>query len=539
MGIQNLWPLVDETGFTCKLRNFVTEHGFIRDHHCSRTVVIGVDISSFLDGFRALDRVAHADHRLHTSDLTLTQFFKLLCGLSKAGTHCIFVYDGDGCPLVKRGSQVVLRESDHYKHSRKLIKHFGYYSHTVKRKQSFQICMNGGIIDIVLSKDSDVFPLGVGTIMKLIVPKEPRHLWGDLDVRVYHAQSTGYSQGGFILIALLLQNDFGSGVNGIGHHTARGLAQSGFGDDLLNAYRLFFNLPQQLSEAFHKLNSDMTYEIRHNKQGKMGLCSPFRADILRDSQFPTLKDVDVMNAFLKPLTSSSPGFDPVPVSLILPTLPDITGISGFCAEHFAWSPILTLKHFHTHLWPGIVIRMLSSKYIAYNVQKAECLVPRLQSQPQTDSTGKSYMPTLSTIVMNPKSLDLRAKHVNESIPITFDTAFFVRLTGLSSSTIQSTRRVDVPVPMLAVATNQTNKVDRLSELLGSHPSSDISVRIKRRNDLGLNNGASSSSQLHVSINTPKPKDTLASVDGSSKYTQSSIKYLGLVELTDSSEDELV
>ncbi|KAJ3856550.1 hypothetical protein EV368DRAFT_78551 [Lentinula lateritia] len=242
---------------------------------------------------------------------------------------------------------------------------------------------------------------------------------------VMYRTNKGVETGGFILIALLLRNDFASGVNGIGHHTARGLAQSGFGDDLLNAYRLFSKMPQQLSEAFHKLNHDMTYEIRHNKRGKMGSCSPFRADILRDSQFPTLKDIHVINAFLKPLTSSSPGFDPVPVSLSLPTLPDITGISEFCAEHFAWSPTLALKHFHIHLWPGIVIRMLSSKYIAYNVQKAECLVPRLQSQPETNSMGNYYVPTLSTTVTNHKALDLRAKDVNESISITFDTAFFV------------------------------------------------------------------------------------------------------------------
>lgn len=145
--------------------------------------------SSFLDGFRASDRGPHANRRLHTSDSTLTQFFKLLCGLSKAGAHCIFVYDGDGRPLIKRGTRVVAHESDYYTHSRKLIKYFGYYSHTVNVSiQSTRIMLTSqtqapgeaeaelsdmykrGIIDIVLSKDSDVFPLGVGSIMKLIVP---------------------------------------------------------------------------------------------------------------------------------------------------------------------------------------------------------------------------------------------------------------------------------------------------------------------------------------------------------------------------------
>ncbi|KAJ4499943.1 PIN domain-like protein [Lentinula lateritia] len=542
MGIQNLWPLVDEAGFTCKLKNFVMEHGFIKDHHRSRTVIIGVDISSFLDGFRASDRGPHANRRLYTSDSTLTQFFKLLCGLSKAGAHCIFVYDGDGRPLIKRGTRVVARESDYYTHSRKLIKYFGYYSHTAPGEAEAELSdmYKRGIIDIVLSKDSDVFPLGVGSIMKLIVPKEPRNFWGDLDARIYHAESTGYSQGGFILIALLLRNDFGSGVDGIGHQTARGLAQSGFGDDLLNAYQLFLNSLQQLSEAFRKLNSNMAYEVQYNEQGKMGSCSPFRADILRDSQFPTLDDVNVMNAFLKPLTSSSPGLNPAPVSLSLPTLPDVTGISEFCAEHFAWSPMLALKRFHTHLWPGIVIRMLSSKYIGYNTQKAEFLVPRLQSQPETNRMGNYYMPTLSTTVMNHKALNLQAKHVDESIPITFDTAFFVQLTGLPLSTVQSTRRINIPVPMLAVATNQTGKVDRLSELLGSRPNSDISARIQHRNDLGVSNEASSSqSQSQVSISTRKRTHTPAFVtDESSKYSQLGIKYLGVIELSDSEDDEL-
>ncbi|KAH7870987.1 PIN domain-like protein, partial [Lentinula edodes] len=90
--------------------------------------------------------------------------------LSKAGAHCIFVYDGDGRPLIKRGTRVVARESDYYTHSRKLIKYFGYYSHTAPGEAEAELSdmYKRGIIDIVLSKDSDVFPLGVGSIMKLI-----------------------------------------------------------------------------------------------------------------------------------------------------------------------------------------------------------------------------------------------------------------------------------------------------------------------------------------------------------------------------------
>lgn len=62
MGIKDLWPvsahsiiyicqlsnhttqLVDEAAFTCKLRDFIVEHGFLKEHYGLRTVVIGIDV---------------------------------------------------------------------------------------------------------------------------------------------------------------------------------------------------------------------------------------------------------------------------------------------------------------------------------------------------------------------------------------------------------------------------------------------------------------------------------------------------------------
>ncbi|KAJ3859136.1 PIN domain-like protein, partial [Lentinula novae-zelandiae] len=133
MGIKDLWSLVDDAAFTCKLRDFVLKHGFIKDHYGSRTVVIGVDVS-----------------------------------FSKSGTHCIFVYDGDERPSVKRGKQVVLHELDYQKHSRTMIKHFSYYCHTAPGEAEVELVdlYKQGIIDTVLSKDSDVFPLGAKFVMK-------------------------------------------------------------------------------------------------------------------------------------------------------------------------------------------------------------------------------------------------------------------------------------------------------------------------------------------------------------------------------------
>lgn len=194
--------------------------------------------------------------------------------------------------------------------------------------------------------------------------KGSRKCWEELEVYVYDAKTLqthlGYSQAGLILISLLLHNDFTSGVNGIGRQTAHGLAQSGFGDVLLNSYQKYSMMPEQLSQAFKKLNKDMAHEIQYNIRGCMGSCSPTRARILRDSAFPTPEDLEVLNTFLRPVTSSSLALQPVPTALRLPTLPDIVGIMAFCSEHFAWSAKLTLEHFHDSLWPGVLIRMLFS-----------------------------------------------------------------------------------------------------------------------------------------------------------------------------------
>ncbi|KAJ3911615.1 PIN domain-like protein [Lentinula edodes] len=510
MGIKDLWPLVDEAAFTCKLRDFIVEHGFLKEHYGLRTVVIGIDVSSFLDGFRAADR---AQGQLHSSNATLTQFFKLLCGLSKAGAHCIFVYDGDKRPKIKRGRQVVTNELDYLKQSRTMVEHFGCHSHMAPGEAEAEIAdmLKQGIVDIVLSKDSDVFPLGAASVMNLVVPRnksKAQKSWPDLEVRIYHTKSMEFSQGGFILIALLLHNDFGNGINGIGLSTARGLAQSGFGETLLRLYESLSPMPQRLSEALQELNQDM---------------APARAEILRHSTFD---DLEALSTFLKPVTSSSEGLPPLLASLRLPTLPNISGIVAFSTEHFAWSPKLTLQHFHNYLWPGVIIRMLSSKYVAYNANNSEVLVPRLQNKFETDSKGHLYIPTFSTTVMNKDVLDFQDKDVSDTISIVFNTSFFVQLTGLNSPSAQS-RRVDVPVSMIAVAINNLNKVVNLCQMLGPRsPPGQASIEAE----------ASGSHSLHKFPLKRKQSDNFIAESSFKSFKR--VKDLGVIELTDSDDDSL-
>ncbi|KAJ3924401.1 MAG: hypothetical protein NXY57DRAFT_1044971, partial [Lentinula lateritia] len=263
------------------------------------------------------------------------------------------------------------------------------------------------------------------------------------------------------------------GVNGIGHQTARGLAQSGFGDDLLSAYQLFSEDLQQLSQAFQKLNEDMVYEIEHNKQG----------------------------------------------------------ITKFCTTYFAWSEKLTLEHLHTYLWSGVVMRMLCSKYIAYNSEKSEFMVPRLQTQIETDSKGKLYMPTLSTSIRK-NALNFQCA-AGDTISMTFSTTFFLQLTNLDSASAQTNRRLNVPVEMLAVAANRWDKVANLSQLIGPRPFPMLSAPMQRQTGGPIVNAGPSSLEPSVRpVMSAKRKQNGTHSRGNSTKRI----HLGVIELTDSEDD---
>ncbi|KAJ3898133.1 hypothetical protein F5879DRAFT_927288 [Lentinula edodes] len=516
-GMQYSAQLVDDAAFTCKLSDFILEHGFIREHYGARTVVIGIDISSFLDGFRAADNVKRG---LHTSSSTLTQLFKFFCGLSKANAHY------------------------YQKKAKLMVTYFGYHNHMAPGEAEAELAelLKRGVIDTVLSKDSDVFPLGVRSVLKVLKPNTAAsgNSWEDLTIRVYDAEPVqkclGYSQGGLVLVALLLQNDISGGVNGIGRQTAHALARSGFGKNLLNYYEQFSTTPGQLSWALSQLNEDMAYEIEHNKRGQMGCRSPTRSKILRESNFPTEEDLQTLHAFLRPVTSSSLGLQPVPMSLRLPTFPDIGKILAFCNDHFSWSSKLTLEHFHICLWPGVLIRMLSSKYLAYNPVNSEIIVPRLQSHFEIDSKGGRYVPTYSTTIITKNLLNFPTKNAGDSISVTFDTTFFVDLMHLNpAAKSMRSRRIEVPVAMIAVALNRFDKVNDLSRLIGPRPPPIVNQ--------DHNAEASGSSQASFGNIPSKRKQT--SVGGSRiKRTKASVKSLGIIELTDSetnseNEDVLV
>ncbi|KAJ3898508.1 hypothetical protein F5879DRAFT_926999, partial [Lentinula edodes] len=171
------------------------------------------------------------------------------------------------------------------------------------------------------------------------------------------------------------------------------------------------------------------------------------------------------------------------------------------------------------------------KYLRFKEKNAEILVPRLQSEFSIDAKGRPYPSMLSATVRNKNSLQLRGMSAHDAISTTFTTDFFIQLTGLVSSVSASSRRVDVPAAMIAVALQQPDKIRGLNKRLGPPPSHIIHVefgvleRVK----------PSGSSQNHQDNPTKRKYSTGSNETKERKRLHPALEHLGVIELTDSDD----
>ncbi|KAJ4501668.1 hypothetical protein C8R41DRAFT_912941 [Lentinula lateritia] len=211
-------------------------------------------------------------------------------------------------------------------------------------------------------------------------------------------------------------------------------------------------------------------------------------------------------------------------------------ISVFCREHFNWPTQLVLKKFHDDLWPAVIVRMLYSKFLAYNPRNSEILVPQLQGSLDFNNQGKPYVPTLSTIIQNRGSPKLDGKQPNDDISVTFTTDFFIQLTGLASSNSNSrtTRRMNVSVALISVAQRRTHTVKGLEGLLGLR--SGPHLMTAATSSVVMESATSNSSNGH-SGSSLKRKQNFVTEETKLTCLKLGTKNLGVIELTDSDNED--
>lgn len=182
-----------------------------------------------------------------------------------------------------------------------------------------------------------------------------------LVVNVYYAdviqEDLKLNQGGLILYALLVGNDFDKGVEGFGTVTALAIAQGGFGDTLVTDCQEIGH--SQYHGYLSNLKSRISAEVAANTHELLRNREPARAQTLLASSFPSQS---ALNWFLNPPTSWSDrdSASTLDINIQFPQAHRLSDITQFCIKHIGWSPEETLKRCHQKLWRGVITRILCS-----------------------------------------------------------------------------------------------------------------------------------------------------------------------------------
>ncbi|KAK6966740.1 PIN domain-like protein [Favolaschia claudopus] len=157
MGVNGLWDVVKNAAQLRSLLNLATLDGFQRNNRKQRALAYRTFCNSAIAILAATRR--------HTARLQLAQW-------SRAPVILIFVFDGFGRPLVKRGKQVLAQPESLIQACKEAIKAFGYYSHQAPGEAEAELAqMNKlGFIDAVITEDSDTLVFGAVCIIRKLGP---------------------------------------------------------------------------------------------------------------------------------------------------------------------------------------------------------------------------------------------------------------------------------------------------------------------------------------------------------------------------------
>ncbi|KAJ3745957.1 PIN domain-like protein, partial [Lentinula raphanica] len=308
----------------------------------------------------------------------LTQLFKRFCQFYRAGVRCTLVFDGPQRAARKRGRAVITDPAHEpllYRQAQDLSRLFGFNVHQAAGDAEAELAeMNRrGIVDAVLTTDSDSFALGTPRIMTIATSVHYQHnllriklieacTETKLVVNIYEMSKIrtelGLTHDNFILFALLVGNDYDNGVPGIGTQTVLALLQSGLGPSLVTSYARWSPSRNLLTTYFQELKRVLVTELRENRRQKLRSPLPAAAEALHQSEFPSPAS---LQAYLDPPTTWSNDSNGIEIEGWNQCNPSIGGIMDFCRNQIGWSNERNLsKRLSKSLWPAVIIFMLTA-----------------------------------------------------------------------------------------------------------------------------------------------------------------------------------
>ncbi|KAG2130841.1 PIN domain-like protein, partial [Suillus bovinus] len=289
-------------------------------------------------------------HRAHAQtgqNPALQTFLFCLARLTQFPVQLVFCYDGNQRPDVKRGHKVSSREHWMVKPTQRILDVFNTQWIMAAGEAEAQLALmnRAGVIDAVLTDDSDTFVFGAKTVLRnstLSMDTIKMYTAGAIQERIDRCL-TGDA---FITMAICCCGDYDkSGLLGCRCETALGLVRC-MDNSMLRSAICSNNQGWSLKEwrniAQCHLLSDPT--------GKMGRSHPALARSLPES-FPS---ADTINSYAHPAVTS---LAEVP-KLQLPAPPDLAQLACVIQQFLGWDSKKLLSAFHTTIWPVVILHEL-------------------------------------------------------------------------------------------------------------------------------------------------------------------------------------
>ncbi|KAG1785019.1 PIN domain-like protein, partial [Suillus plorans] len=287
-------------------------------------------------------------HRAHAQtgqNPALRTFLFHLARLARLPVQLVFVFDGNQRSQIKRGHRVSTNDHWMVKPTQRLLNTFNVQWIMAAGEAEAQLAlMNGaGIIDAVMTDDSDAFVFGAQTVLRNSTFSI------DSTVKLYTTSAIQehmdrhLTDDGFLTLAICCCGDYDKkGLPGCGRETALGLARC-VDAGVLRAAVCGNNLDGPLQQW----RDTARYHLVDDPTGKMGRSHPALARSLPDS-FP---DPCIINLYAQPAVTP---ITKLPI-LQSPAPPDIAPLASLVQQLLGWESKKVVSTFRSTIWPVVVL----------------------------------------------------------------------------------------------------------------------------------------------------------------------------------------
>ncbi|KAL1727018.1 hypothetical protein EV714DRAFT_218167 [Schizophyllum commune] len=376
MGIAGLWDVLKPAAVKRSMLELPVSEGFEKNPKNLRGFRIGIDASIWF---------FHAEYGKEGENPELRTLFFRCATLMHAPWLPLFVFDGPKRPSWKRGKRISKNNHALINGMKGIVEAFGYEWRMAQAEAELAYLNRIGLIDGVLSDDSDNFLFGALTVIrnpsnnlsanraKPVLNSEGRD--DKQHTMVYRltdiTSQLELTRGGLILIGLMAGGDYEqAGLPDCGIKVATGLARCGFGDTLYDAANTLDD--DGLEDFLENWRNELRHELRTNSRGKLPSKRKKLADALPES-FPSIK---VLRSYTCPITTESMGREENNLKITWGKDPNVAALARTCELHFEWGfKDIIVKRFRTVVWPGAILRILRRAVLDADARRSRSGVP--------------------------------------------------------------------------------------------------------------------------------------------------------------------